>query len=61
MIPVLTAEEMREADRRTIEHEGVAGATLMEAAGGAVADAVRRQLPEDRLQAGLEPLQLRPA
>ena len=37
MIPVLTAEEMRAADRYTIEKAGVSGALLMERAGAAVA------------------------
>jgi NAD(P)H-hydrate epimerase len=40
MIPVLTAAEMREADRRTIE-AGLPGAVLMENAGAAVAEVVR--------------------
>jgi ADP-dependent NAD(P)H-hydrate dehydratase / NAD(P)H-hydrate epimerase len=44
MLPVLTAAQMREADRRAIEG-GVAGAVLMENAGAAVAHAVRRQFP----------------
>lgn len=37
MKPVLTAEQMREADRRTIEDLGVPGFTLMETAGRAAA------------------------
>lgn len=37
MIPVLTAEEMRRADRRTIEDVGLPGSVLMENAGAAVA------------------------
>lgn len=41
MIPVLTAAEMREADRRTIEEVGLPGAVLMENAGAAVAQAIR--------------------
>lgn len=48
MIPVLTAAEMREADRRTIEEVGIAGAALMESAGSAVAAAARRRYPEAR-------------
>ena len=43
MIPVLTAEEMRRADRRTIEDVGLPGPVLMENAGAAVA-----RLVEDR-------------
>jgi NAD(P)H-hydrate epimerase len=45
MIPVLTAAEMGQADRRTIEEVGVPGAVLMENAGSAVAAAVRRRYP----------------
>jgi NAD(P)H-hydrate epimerase len=37
MIPVLTAAEMRDADRRTIEEVGLPGAVLMENAGAAAA------------------------
>ena len=48
MIPVLTAAQMREADRRTIEDLGVPGAVLMENAGRAVAEAVRARFPEAR-------------
>ena len=47
MIPVLTAQQMRLADRRTIEG-GVPGPTLMENAGRAVADAVRSRFPDAR-------------
>ncbi len=47
MLPVLTAAQMREADRRTIEG-GVAGAILMERAGAAVAQAVRERFPQAR-------------
>ncbi len=47
MVPVLTAEEMRGADRRAIEEIGLPGAVLMENAGAAVEGAVRQ-----RLQAG---------
>lgn len=46
MQPVLTAAQMREADRRTIEDLGVPGATLMERAGAAVATAVRERFPQ---------------
>jgi NAD(P)H-hydrate epimerase len=48
VIPVLTAAEMREADRRTIEERGVPGVTLMESAGMAVAAAVRERFPYAR-------------
>lgn len=37
MIPVLTADEMRRADRRTIDEIGLPGPVLMENAGAAVA------------------------
>jgi NAD(P)H-hydrate epimerase len=40
MIPVLTAEEMRRADARTIETIGLPGAVLMENAGAAVASLI---------------------
>lgn len=40
--PVLTAEAMREADRRTIDDLGLPGFTLMETAGRAAADAIER-------------------
>jgi NAD(P)H-hydrate epimerase len=43
MIPVLTAAEMRAADRRTIEEVGLPGAVLMEKAGAAVARAIRER------------------
>ena len=43
MIPVLTAEEMRQADRRTIEEIGLPGAVLMENAGAAVARLVEER------------------
>lgn len=42
---VLTAAEMGQADRRTVEQFGVPLAELMEAAGGAVATFVRRRYP----------------
>jgi len=45
MRPVLTAAQMREADRRTIEEIGLPGAVLMENAGRAVAEAVRARWP----------------
>jgi NAD(P)H-hydrate epimerase len=48
MIPVLTAAEMGQADRRTIEEFGVPGAVLMENAGSAVAAAIRRRYPGAR-------------
>jgi NAD(P)H-hydrate epimerase len=43
VIPVVTAAEMREADRRAIEDLGVPGLTLMENAGAAVANAARER------------------
>jgi len=48
MIPVLTAEEMRSADRRTIEEIGLPGAVLMENAGAAVANAILERFPAAR-------------
>ena len=48
MIPVLTAAEMGQADRRTIEEIGIPGAVLMENAGSAVAAAIRRRYPVSR-------------
>ena len=48
MIPVLTAEEMRRADRHTIEHVGLPGAVLMENAGAAVARLVTERFPVAR-------------
>lgn len=43
---VLTAAEMGEADRRTVEQLGVPLANLMESAGGAVATFCRQQYPK---------------
>ncbi len=43
---LLTAAEMREADRRTIEEIGVPGRVLMESAGRSIVDAMLRHLPE---------------
>lgn len=40
MIPLLTAQQMRELDRIAIEEIGIASAVLMETAGKAVADAI---------------------
>jgi len=48
VIPVLTAEEMRRADRRTIEEVGLPGAVLMENAGAAVARVVEERFPAAR-------------
>ncbi len=48
MRPVLNAEQMREADRRTIEEIGVPGAVLMENAGTAVARALEQRWPDAR-------------
>jgi hydroxyethylthiazole kinase-like uncharacterized protein yjeF len=46
--PVLTAAEMRQADRRTIEEVGLPGAVLMENAGAAVARVVEERFPAPR-------------
>jgi NAD(P)H-hydrate epimerase len=46
--PVLTAAQMREADRRTIEEIGLPGAVLMENAGAAAAHWARLRFPEAR-------------
>jgi len=43
---ILTAEQMRQADRHTIEVEGIASEQLMERAGRAVADAVVRSVTD---------------
>src|SRR5439155_9090081 len=48
MLPVLTAAEMREADRRTIEEIGLPGPVLMENAGAAVAAVIRGRFPQTR-------------
>jgi hydroxyethylthiazole kinase-like uncharacterized protein yjeF len=48
VIPVLTAEEMREADRLTIEEVGLPGVVLMENAGAAVAAALRERFAHAR-------------
>ncbi len=45
MIPVLTADEMRRADRHAISEAGIPGTTLMENAGGAVARVVEERHP----------------
>lgn len=44
MLPVLTAAEMRQADRHTIEEIGLPGIVLMENAGAAVARAIRERV-----------------
>jgi ADP-dependent NAD(P)H-hydrate dehydratase / NAD(P)H-hydrate epimerase len=48
VIPVLTAEEMRRADRRTIDEIGLPGAVLMENAGASVARLVDERFPGAR-------------
>jgi ADP-dependent NAD(P)H-hydrate dehydratase / NAD(P)H-hydrate epimerase len=48
MLPVLTAADMRAADRSTIEEIGLPGALLMENAGAAVAAAVVARYPGAR-------------
>ncbi len=48
VIPVLTADEMRRADRRTIDEVGLPGAVLMENAGAAVARVVEERYPRAR-------------
>src|SRR5512141_311045 len=49
MRPVLTAAQMREADRRTIAEIGLPGAVLMENAGAAVAREVEARWPRGRI------------
>jgi len=48
MVPVLTASEMRDADRRTIEEVGLPGPILMENAGAAIAAAIVKRFPSAR-------------
>jgi NAD(P)H-hydrate epimerase len=48
VIPVLTAEEMRRADRRTIDEVGLPGPVLMENAGASVARVVDERFPRAR-------------
>jgi hydroxyethylthiazole kinase-like uncharacterized protein yjeF len=48
VIPVLTADEMRRADRLTIEEIGLPGPVLMENAGRAVSDVIRERFPDAR-------------
>ena len=48
MIPVLTAEEMRRADRHAIDEVGLPGPVLMENAGAAVARLVDERFPRAR-------------
>ncbi len=48
MIPVLTADEMRRADRHAIDEVGLPGAALMESAGAAVARVVDERFPRAR-------------
>jgi NAD(P)H-hydrate epimerase len=48
VIPVLTAAEMRRADRRTIDEVGLPGPVLMENAGAAVARLVDERFPRAR-------------
>jgi NAD(P)H-hydrate epimerase len=48
VIPVLTADQMRRADRLTIEEIGLPGPVLMENAGTAVAEVIRERFPEAR-------------
>ena len=48
MIPVLTADEMRRADRHAIDEVGLPGPVLMENAGAAVARLVDERFPRAR-------------
>ena len=48
MIPVLTADEMRRADRLTIDEIGLPGPVLMENAGRAVCDLIPERFPHAR-------------
>jgi NAD(P)H-hydrate epimerase len=48
MIPVLTADEMRRADRHAISEVGLPGPVLMENAGAAVARVVDERFPQAR-------------
>src|SRR5579864_5662066 len=43
---ILTAAEMREADRLTTERHGISEDTLMESAGSCVAAAIVREVPD---------------
>jgi ADP-dependent NAD(P)H-hydrate dehydratase / NAD(P)H-hydrate epimerase len=45
MRPVLTAKQMREADRYTVDEVGLPGVVLMENAGAAVAEVIRDRYP----------------
>ncbi len=46
MRPVLTAKQMREADRYTIDEIGLPGVVLMENAGAAVSEVIRGRYPD---------------
>ncbi|MCI4354659.1 MAG: NAD(P)H-hydrate dehydratase [Thermoplasmata archaeon] len=48
MIPVLTGDQMRRADRRATSDLGIPASVLMERAGRAVANAVRKRFPGTR-------------
>ncbi|MBI4664811.1 MAG: NAD(P)H-hydrate dehydratase [Nitrospinae bacterium] len=48
MIKVVTAAQMRDIDRRTIEEMGIPGVVLMENAGIAVVNAIREKIPDLR-------------
>ena len=45
--PVVTAAEMREIDRRSIEEHGIAGRDRMERAGTGAADAILERYPRN--------------